>query len=171
MKTISSCPGYIRGTTLAPTWKASVGCWKPSGAFHASYISISRRIFSTSNQFPSVFHPRKNWNTWASGDLRVTRTHDFGMKSFIEKVARRSTSTCVKYYVLELRWEFSFRLRLLVSIFEKCVRLFWRWNDIELDTLSSIFGELIAKSGNFIYFLFEIIFKKSYIYTKVFFIF
>lgn len=170
MKTISSCPGYIRGTTLAPTWKASVGCWKPSGAFHASYISISRRIFSTSNQFPSVFHPRKNWNTWASGDLRVTRTHDFGMKSFIEKVARRSTSTCVKYY----GFRFGIGMRVFLSIAFARFN-FWETCSIVLAMeryrVGYIFGELITKSGNFIYFLFEIIFKKSYIYTKVFFIF
>ena len=118
-------------------------------AFHAS---------ARTYRFPVAFSPRViSFHRFSQeklerfeGGMQRIQTHDFGTKSFIEKVARRSTSTCVKDFVLEL----GFRVFLSIAF----VRFnFWETCSIVLDdgTISS-----------WIHFLFEIIFRKSYVLSS-----
>lgn len=153
MKTISSCPGYIRGRD---PWPNVEKLEKQTGAFHASACTY---------RFPVAFSPRvisfhrfflgKNWNSWAFGNVSRLMTLEWNRSS---RESRGNPPTCEKYY----GFRFGIGIRVFLQIaflqfFERRVRLFsrWSWSYIFVNFWN---GEFIVKNWNFIYFLFETIF-------------
>lgn len=95
MKTISSCPGYIRATTPVSTSKGSRSRWKRA-SFHASAgyrfpVAFSPRVIS----FHRFFLSREEKKKKKTGTLRLAGHTEslrglwFRIKSFVEDGSQR----------------------------------------------------------------------------------